>query len=139
MLYDLGLVATVAICGWLALDLLTATGWRRRALSVVLLAAACGLWATGDLMLSRAGTAGEVTFSIRVNYLGICLLPVAWIAVAAQAARPRWWRHAGWVLGALSLPPAFVYSALFWDPGGLFIDPTYAPPHRGPLFWALTA
>src|SRR5690606_9938143 len=25
MLYDLGLVATVAICGWLALDLLTAT------------------------------------------------------------------------------------------------------------------
>lgn len=139
MLYDLGLVATVAICGWLALDLLTATGWRRRALSVVLLAAACGLWATGDLMLSRAGTAGEVTFSIRVNYLGICLLPVAWIAVAAQAARPRWWRHAGWVLGALSLPPAFVYSALFWDPGELFIDPTYAPPHRGPLFWALTA
>jgi hypothetical protein len=44
----------------LALDLLTATGWRRRAFSVVLLAVACGLWATGDLLLSRAGTAGEV-------------------------------------------------------------------------------
>lgn len=138
MLYDLGLVATVAICGWLALDLLTATGWRRRALSVVLLAVACGLFATGDLLLSRVGTSAELRFAIRVNYLGICLLPVAWLAVAAQAARPRWWRHATWVLGAAAVPLAFFYSCLFWDDRGLFIDPTYAPPHRGPLFWAMT-
>jgi len=137
MLYDLGLVATVAICGWLALDLLTATGWRRRALSVVLLAVACGLFATGDLLLSRAGTMAEVRFAIRVNYLGICLLPVAWLAVAAQAARPRWWRHASWVLVASAAPLAFFYSCLFWDDGGLFVDPSYAPPRRGPLFWAM--
>jgi len=138
MLYDLGLVATVAICGWLALDLLASTGWRRRAFSVVLLALACGLWATGDLLLSRTATMDEVRFAIRVNYLGICLLPIAWIAVAAQAARPAWWRHARWVLGAVALPQAFFYSCLFWDEGAWFIDPTYSPPHRGPLFWAMT-
>jgi signal transduction histidine kinase len=138
MLYDLGLVATVAICGWLALDLLTATGWRRRAFSVVLLALACGLWASGDLLLSRAGTMADVTFAFRINYLGISLLPVAWIAVAAQAARPGWWRHARWVLGAAAAPMAFFYSCLFWDPGGWFVDPGYTPPRRGPLFWAMT-
>jgi signal transduction histidine kinase len=138
MLYDLGLVATVAICGWLALDLLTATGWRRRALSVAGLAVACGLWATGDLLLARAGTMSEVTFGIRVNYLGICALPVAWLAVAGQAARPAWWPHRWWVLGATALPMAFFYSALFWDHGVWFIDPRHAPPHRGPLFWVMT-
>ncbi|HSJ98726.1 MAG TPA: ATP-binding protein [Myxococcota bacterium] len=138
MLYDLGLVTTVAICGWLALDLLTSTGWRRRALSVVLLAVACGLWATGDLLISRAGTMDEVVFAVRVNYLGVCLLPISWIAVAAQAARPGWWRHAGWVLGAAAVPSAFFYSCLYWDDGGLFIDPRFSPSHRGPLFWAMT-
>src|SRR5690606_21953049 len=127
------------IGGWIALDQLAATGRRRHALAVVLLAASSGLWATGDLMISRAGTADEVVFAIRINYLGICLLPVAWVAVSAQAARPRWWAaRPGWVLAALSLPLALVYSSLYWDRSGLFIDPMYAPPHRGPLFWVMS-
>lgn len=139
MLYDLGLVATVAICGWLALDLLTATGWRRRAISVALLAIACGLWATGDLLLLRAGTDAEAALALRINYLGIASLPVAWVAVAGQGARPAWWRRAGWVLGAAALPMAFFYSCLFWDDGRLFVDPRVSPHRRGPLFWAMTA
>ncbi|MEB2344203.1 MAG: ATP-binding protein [Deltaproteobacteria bacterium] len=137
MLYDLGLVATVAICGWLALDLLTATGSRRRALWVVVLAVACGLFATGELLFARVGTAAERQLAFQVQYLGICLLPLAWLAVAAQAGRPRWWRHASWVLTAAAVPLAFFYSCLFWDSGGLFIDPAYSPPRRGPLFWAM--
>lgn len=139
MLYDLGLVATVAICGWLALDLLTSTGWRRRALWVALLAVACGLWATGDLLLARAGTMDEVVWAVRVNYLGICLLPLAWVAVAAQAARPGWWRHAGRLLPVAALPLAFFYSCLYWDDGHLFVDPRFSPTRRGPLFWANAA
>lgn len=137
MLYDLGLLATVAICGWLALDLLTATGSRLRALWVAVLALACGLFATGELLLSRVDTATERQLAFQVQYLGICLLPVAWLAVAAQAGRPRWWRRAPRALAAAAAPLAFFFSCLFWDSGGLFIDPAYSPPRRGPLFWAM--
>lgn len=137
MLHDLGLLATVAICGWLALDLLTATGSRRRALWVVVLALASGLFAAGDLLVPRAGAGGDRLLAIRVQYLGICLLPLAWLAVAAQTARPRWWQHAPAVLGTAAVPLAFFYSCLFWDSGGLFITASDSPPHRGPLFWAM--
>ena len=139
MLYDLGLLVTVAISGWLALDLLTSTGLRRRGLSVAFLAVACGLWAAGDLLLGSVGTAGELERAFRITYVGVTLLPVAWLAVSGQAARPRWWSHAAPVLVAASAPMVFFYSLLYWGDPALFVDPRFAPPHRGPLFWVMTA
>lgn len=138
MLYDLGLIVTVAICGWLALDLLTSTGWRRRVLSVALLAAACGLWAAGGLLLGRASTPREVEFGFRISYLGIVALPVAWLAAAASAARPAWWRRMPLRMVAAMVPMAFFYSYLFWGDPALFVDPHFSPPRRGPLFWVHT-
>jgi signal transduction histidine kinase len=138
MLYDLGLIVTVAICGWLALDPLTSTGWRRRALSVAFLAVACGLWAAGDLLLGRAATMREAEWGFRISYLGILLLPVAWLAAAAGAARPTWWQRAPYLMVAAMVPTAFVYSYLFWGDPAFFVDPRFSPPRRGPLFWAHT-
>ena len=139
MLYDLGLLVTVAICGWLALDLLTSTGWRRRGLSVAFLAVTCGSWAAGDLLLGRVGTADELRLAFRITYLGVTFLPVAWLAVAGQAARPVWWPYAVPVMVAAGAPMAFFYSFLFWGDPALFVDPRFSPTRRGPLFWLMTA
>ena len=135
MLYDLGLAATVAICGWIALDLLTSTGWRRRSLAVVAMAAAVAVWATGDLLIGRARTPAEVLLARRVDYLGICALPLSFLALAAQSAQPRWWRHARAVIPLVALPSLLVFSCLFWDDGTRFVDWSVSPPRRGPVFW----
>ena len=146
MFYQLGLVLTIAICGWIAFDLLGSTGWRRRSLAVGCMAAAAGLWAAGDLLLLSAADPGDRLTALRVNYLGICALPLAFAAVGAQAARPRWWRHARLVFAIAALPSLFTYSSLFWDSADWFVDYAVRPPRRGPIFfanmlyaWALTA
>ncbi len=59
MLYELGLVLTIAICGWMTLDLLVSSGWRRRSLTVGCMAAAAGIWAAGDLLLLTAADPGD--------------------------------------------------------------------------------
>lgn len=135
VLYELGLVATIAICGWIALDLLTSTGWQRRSLTVACLAAAAGTWAAGDLLLRAAHDASARMLALRVNYLGICALPLSLLAVAAQAARPRWWRHAAWVFGAVAVIPLVTYSCLFWNSARWFVDYGVQPPTRGPIFY----
>jgi len=136
VLYELGLVLTIAICGWIAFDLLISTGWRRRSLTVGCMAAAAGLWAAGDLLLLLASDPEERSLALRVNYLGICALPLAFAAVGAQAARPRWWRHAGWVFAIAALPPLLTYSCQFWDSADWFVDYAVRPPRRGPIFLA---
>jgi len=135
MLYDLGLAATVAICGWIALDLLTSTGWRRRSLAVAAVALAIGLWAAGDLLVTRASTPGDRLFARRIDYLGICALPLSFLTLAAQSANPRWWRHAHRVIPLAALPSLFVFSCLFWDSEAWFVDWKVSPPLRGPVFW----
>ena len=135
MLYDLGLIATVVICGWIALDLLTSTGWRRRSLAVVAMSASAALWAIGDLLVVRASTPAELLFARRLDYLGICALPLSFAALAVQSARPRWWRHWRPVLALVVLPSLLAYSCLFWDSRAWFVDWRFVPPHRGPLFW----
>jgi signal transduction histidine kinase len=136
--HALGLVATVAICGWIALDVLASMGRRGNILSVAALALACGLWATGDLLFPGAHTAAERIWLHRIGYLGICALPLAWLAVAAQVARPAWWRKARLVLTAAALPLAVAYSALYWDHHGWFVDFSVVPYRRGSLFWIHT-
>jgi signal transduction histidine kinase len=135
VLYELGLVATVAICGWIALDLLTSTGWQRRSLAVACMAASAGTWAAGDLLLRAASDDAGRLLALRVNYIGICALPLSFLAVAAQAAQPRWWRHAHWVFGAGAVIPLVTYSCLFWDSARWFVDYGVQPPARGPIFY----
>ena len=135
MFFDLGLIATVAISGWIALDLLTSTGWRRRSLAVVALAASVGLWSAGDLLIERSSTPFELGLARRIDYLGICALPLSFLMLAAQSARPRWWRHARPVIAAAVLPSLLAYSCLFWDSQAWFVDWSVTPPRRGVLFW----
>lgn len=134
--YELGLVATVAISGWIALDLLTSTGWQRRTLSVACMAATVGLWAAGDLLLAASDDAASRRFALRVNYLGICALPLALFAVAAQAARPAWWGRGRQILAGAAVVPLVAYSCLFWSSADWFVDYDAQPVRRGPIFYA---
>lgn len=136
MLYELGLVVTIAICGWIAFDLLASTAWRRGSLAIGCMAASAGIWSAGDLFLRSAHGPADQLFALRVNYIGICVLPLSFLAVAAQAARPRWWRHARLVFAVAALPPLVTYSCLFWDSAQWFVDYGVRPPRRGPIFYA---
>ncbi len=140
MLYDLGLLVTVAICGWLALDVLASPGGGRRAFGVAALAAASGIWASGDLLIGRAGTPGETEWAFRIHYVGVLSLPVAWLAVSARAARLRWWQRFGKLaIPIAAAPMVFAYSTLYWGDPARFIDIRFSPPQRGPLFWAIAS
>ena len=67
MLYELGLVVTIAICGWIALDLLASTGWRRGSLAVGCMAASAGVWAAGDLLIRTANGPAEQLAALRTT------------------------------------------------------------------------
>jgi signal transduction histidine kinase len=144
--YELGLIATVAISGWITLDLAFAPRSRRPSLALAGLALAGGLWAAGDLLLLRALDPAAHLFARRVVYLGVCALPICWLATSLEAARPEWSIRAGRWLMLLALPSAVFYSCLYWDSGAWFTDWSVTPPRRGPLFvahtlwaWALVA
>jgi hypothetical protein len=136
VLYELGLVITVAICGWIALDLLAPAGSRRGSCAIACMAAAAGIWASGDLLARSASDPADYLAALRINYLGICALPLAFLAVAAQAAQPRWWRHARVVFAVAALPALLTYSCLYWDSARWFVDYAVRPPRRGPIFFA---
>ncbi len=70
MIYDLALVGTVGVCGWIALDILVATAWRHRIASVATLAAAALCWAAGELLVRHAEAASDVIAARRLLFLG---------------------------------------------------------------------
>jgi signal transduction histidine kinase len=133
MLYPIGLVLTVGVCSWIVLDLLS-EGWRRRSLSVGVLAVAAAVWATGDLLSLHARTPDQRHLSIALVYVGACFLGACWLWVSAEAARPRWWRRRPWLVALPFGPSAFFYSCVFWDDGTWFVE--WSTHARGPLFVA---
>jgi len=135
VLYELALVGTVGVCGWITLDLLVATAWRHRIASLATLAAAALCWAAGELFVRHAETASDVLAARRVLFLGVCALGPAWLWSALEARSPGWGRRRWWALGAMALLPLVSYSALYWDRTALFFDWYAKPPRHGPLFY----
>jgi len=69
--YDAGLIVSVAIGGWLALDVAMAEQWRRRSISLGLLGALGTMWAAAELILRVADTPGEFAFARRLLYFAV--------------------------------------------------------------------
>ena len=136
MAHQLGLIATIAVCAWIALDLFS-VGWHRRSLAVGFLATAAGLWAVGDLLGLNAQGPQQVAIARALIYAGACFLGACWLWVSAEAARPHWWLRRPWLVALALMPSAFFYSCLFWDDQGWFVD--WVTLDRGPLFIAHTA
>jgi len=86
-------------------------------------------------LMRAASDPGERLFALRVNYFGICALPLSFLAVAAQAARPRWWRHSPAIFAVGAVIPLASYSCLFWDSADWFVDFSVRPVRRGPVFY----
>jgi signal transduction histidine kinase len=136
MAYQLGLMAAIAVCAWIALDLFS-VGWRRRSLAVAFLATAAGVWAVGDLLDLNAQAPEQVAIARALTYAGASFLGACWLWVSAEAAHPRWWLRRPWLVALAFVPSAFFYSCVFWDNQGWFVD--WATLDRGPLFIAHTA
>jgi signal transduction histidine kinase len=135
VLYELALVGTIGVCGWITLDLLVAEAWRHRIASVATLAAAALCWAAGELFVRHAEAASDVVAARRLLFLGVCALGPAWLWSALEARSPGWARRRWWVLGAIALLPLASYSTLYWDRATLFFDWYARPPSHGPLFY----
>ncbi len=135
MLYELALVGTIGVCGWIALDLLVAAAWRHRIASVATLAVAALCWAAGELFVRHAEAPSDVVAARRLLFLGVSALGPAWLWSALEARSPGWVRKRWWVLGAIALLPLASYSALYWDRATLFLDWYAKPATHGPLFF----
>lgn len=134
MIYQVALLATIGTCSWIVLDLVFASSWRRRIGSLAVLASAAGCWAAGELLLASATGPGDVLAARRILFLGVCALGPAWIWSVLEARSPGWSADRAALLGALALPCLAVYSTLYWDSQGIFVDGTARPPRHGPLF-----
>jgi signal transduction histidine kinase len=137
MLYEMGLLLTVALTGWLALDPLLSSSPRGGKWAVGALGLCGGLWAAGELLVSHAPDPDTKQLARRIFYLGACFIGVAWLWLGAQAARALSTPRARWLLAACVLPSAFFYSGLYWpDSERWFSDWSQWPRQRGPLFVA---
>jgi signal transduction histidine kinase len=146
VLYDLGLILSIGIGSWLALDVSLAESWRRRSLSLGLMGVTGALWASCEVLIAGAETAAELALLRRLLYLAVAGATYAWYRVAVEADAPRWFRsQPRWALLALA-PLAFGWSALWWAPDGTIIGLYDSEPVHGPywmawaaLNWTLTA
>jgi hypothetical protein len=85
MLYEIGLITTVAVCAWLALDLLAAEGWRRRSPSIGVLGLGAALWATCELLIVGGRPVEQLAVLRTLLHLG----GSAWRSTASCCAA-RW-------------------------------------------------
>jgi len=137
MAYQLGLIAAVAVCAWIALDMFS-VGWRRRgSLAVGVLAALAGAWAVGELLHLNAQEPQQVAVGRALTYAGAAFLGACWLWISAEATRPHWWLRRPWLVALAFVPSTFFYSCVFWDDQGWFVD--WATLDRGPLFIAHAA
>jgi signal transduction histidine kinase len=138
LLYDGALLATIAVVGWVVLDIASDPLRRRRLASVGVLGLAALVWAAGELLVQHATSADERLLARRVLFAGVAVLPTAWVWSALHAA-PLAAPPTRRFLLLLALPGAAAYSCLFWDRAGLFLDWYALPAERGPLFLAYAA
>jgi signal transduction histidine kinase len=133
--YEIALIATIGICSWIALGLLSGSSWRRRIASVVALATAAGLQASGELLLHAADGAADVITARRILFLGVSMLGPAWLWCAMEGRSPGWTSRGRWVLAAVAAPSLAIYSTLYWDSQGWFTEWYARPAEHGPLFY----
>lgn len=134
MLFDVGLIATVVIGGWLALDYVMAEDWGRRSPAIAWLGASGALWAAAELLLVGAETPGEIATGRRLIYLGVFAGTFCWFWVGVQAGNPAWYRRDRRRIHLLIAPLALLYSTLYLAPDGTLIALYSREPQHGPLF-----
>lgn len=144
MLYELGLLATISVCAWLALDLLVAEGWRRRSVSIGVLGLGGVLWAACELLIVPGRPPAELALLRQGLHLGGWGVTLAWFWIALEATAPERTRRNHRLVALAAAPAAALYSTLFFAPG-ILIDPWAPTATHGPLFpvslgyaWVLT-
>ncbi len=139
-LYTLALVAVAVLAAALALY----TGRRDvpGARNVALMMAAVFAWSLGYAFELGESDLGTKIFWAKVQYLGICTVPAAWLAFALRyTGRGRWLtRHNLALLAALPLVTlALVWTnewhGLIWSHTAIDPSRTFLRLEYGPMFW----
>lgn len=138
MLYDLGLITSVAIGGWLALELAMAESWQRRSLSIGVMGAMGAVWSGCELMLRVAEEPWEFALLRRALYFAVAGGTFAWYWAAVEADEPRWFRKRRLFVVLPLLPLVFTWSCLWFAPDGTVISLYSREPKHGPL-WIVAA
>jgi two-component system, cell cycle sensor histidine kinase and response regulator CckA len=143
--YALPLLLAAALSGALAV-----VAWLRRptpgATTAAVLMLALGEWCLTYLLALTAPDAFWAGFWSRARYLGISVVPVAWLVLALRYTGRQSW--SSWPnLGALLVVPA-VTQVLVWHPSSRLMfagpQPTAPPPFDvvelapGPWYWVFT-
>lgn len=134
MLFDLGLIATVLIGGWLALDYAMEEDGGRRSRAIGWLGAFGALWAASDILIEGTEDPDELAIARRLLYLGVYAGTFCWFWVGVQAANPAWYRRSRERIYLLGVPLLALYSTLFLAPDGTLIGLRSPEPQHGPLF-----
>jgi signal transduction histidine kinase len=137
--YEFALLATIALVGWCALDVLFDATRRRRLACVAVLASAALAWAAGTLLQLSAATPAEVLTARRICFAGIALLPPAWVWCALHGSRLDGRPGARRLFGLLLVPSLAAYAFLFVAPNAAFVDWYAQPIRRGPVFYLFAA
>ena len=144
MLYDIGLIVSVAMGGWLALDVAMAETWRRRSIALGVLGATGGLWSASELLLRVADAPIEFAMLRRLLYFSVSTAIFSWFWVSLEADAPRWFRKHRHLAFLAAIPLAGIYSCMWWAPDGTVVALYSKQTAHGPLWiwsavtgWAL--
>jgi signal transduction histidine kinase len=122
MLYDAGLIISVALGAWLALDVGMAEGWRRRSVSLGMMGAFGALWAASELLLRGASEPADFALCRRLLYLAVSGATFSWFWVGVEADSPEWFQRGRWRISLAAVPLVGVYACLLFGPDGSVIS-----------------
>ena len=115
--------------------------WRRRgapaANALMILGSAIAAWTFTYAVYFMVPTPRAQFFWLRATYLGVLVVPTAFLLYAVQFSNKGGWLKK-WVLAGLSLEPFVTFIILWVDPGGFFFGgkhPTGMIMNGGPWFW----
>jgi signal transduction histidine kinase len=135
MLYETGLILSVAIGGWLALDYAMAEDWGRRSAAIGWLGGFGALWAACEILLGAAIAPDQLPLLRRLLYLGVFGGTFSWRWLSIEANAPDWYRRSPRRLAWLTLPLLALYSTLYWAPDGTLVALRTERPEHGPVFY----
>jgi signal transduction histidine kinase len=135
MWFEAGLIFSVVVGGWLALEHAMAEAWARRSPAVGWLGGFGALWAGSELMLLGAEGPDEIALCRRMLYLGVYGGTFCWFWTSVAASTPRWYRESPRRLALLAVPSAVLYSTMYWAPDGVLVSLYSEEPGHGPLFY----
>ncbi|MBX0326404.1 PAS domain-containing protein [Oscillochloris sp. ZM17-4] len=152
MQYHLTAYALLPLCTAVVSAMLAFETWRRRSdpasISFIALTVLVSIWSFGNAFELSSANEATAFFWVRIEYLAIVSVPVAWLVMMLAFAERRNTLNSTWIASLLVVP--LITTAIIWSSAAMplfwreFVIETLSPltvirVERGPWFWAHTA